>query len=757
MGRKEDRRRDIVDRDLRGNLRRRWIPRSILIAMNVLCEVCGDVGWEELILRCNKCKNAARHQYCFDPVIYDGSLVEWSCNDCLPNGNEVGNLLDISNQRKSSQTELGFSITKETNMKKMKLTKGLWSWGHHRNRSFKARCDGSDSRTKHFASGNAFSSSEMFTGEMSKINDCEMEGIGKNEYSSHSALDNASRAEQHINIQNPMGSLKPTLNSIKGLNLSSEKDGRFSSSDHVEGSIPEGRDGLFSSVNDVERAHLMIRDGSNPTFTSVEHMDLVHKKQLLQPSSLERNSMGTSIPCSENMDVLHKMQLLKPSTLEKKYVDKSVPNSEKMDVMLMERSCPLNNPMGIRAKRVVTNVDPIEPSRQFDQACLEVSSKAHEIHEADAGSKGAQNFKNGKPKKQRRLILPYEEEEDVEPIQVDDVNCQSCGIDGQTKKPVEIVAALGDINAGCGQNVCSQLALPTIAVKGQCGLSSTPFITKYFCVQPIDEPNWTYVSFPSFRSEDLYNVFLCGANILVLYVDSGIMKIGMDYIPVGAHLSNKACKKVCELSMSLPQIMKVTEIPISKAWPKSWEEASVPTAESIGLFFFSQNTRSNKEFDDLVKHVIDCDIVLETDVSFAKLLVFPSVVLPAEYRVFQGKHYLWGVFKRSKDMAERDALVEQNCTGCLADEDVPEQNALDIVPSEALDQEMALVVSDIHHHNQLSLTASQEVEKEALSDKGPSPPVINSPEKPMYLILDTSCKVLKKWRCKRMRTKSSVL
>uniref|UniRef100_A0A0E0MCR5 AIPP2-like SPOC-like domain-containing protein n=1 Tax=Oryza punctata TaxID=4537 RepID=A0A0E0MCR5_ORYPU len=237
----------------------------------------------------------------------------------------------------------------------------------------------------------------------------------------------------------------------------------------------------------------------------------------------------------------------------------------------------------------------------------------------------------------------------------------------------------------------------------------------------------------------------------------GIMKIGMDYIPVGAHLSNKACKKVCELSMSLPQIMKVTEIPISKAWPKSWEEASVPTAESIGLFFFSQNTRSNKEFDDLVKHVIDCDIVLETDVSFAKLLVFPSVVLPAEYRVFQGKHYLWGVFKRSKDMAERDALVEQNCTGCLADEDVPEQNALDIVPSEALDQEMALVVSDIHHHNQLSLTASQEVEKEALSDKGPSPPVINSPEKPMYLILDTSCKVLKKWRCKRMRTKSSVL
>uniref|UniRef100_A0A0E0R4I8 AIPP2-like SPOC-like domain-containing protein n=1 Tax=Oryza rufipogon TaxID=4529 RepID=A0A0E0R4I8_ORYRU len=653
-------------------------------------------------------------------VIYDGSLVEWLCDDCLPNGNEVGNLLDISNQKKSSQTELGFSITKETNVKKMKLTKGLWSWGHHRNRSFKARCDGSDSKTKHFASGNAFSSSEVVTGEISKINDCEMEGRGKNEYSSHSALDHASRVEQHINIQNPMGIIKPSLNSIKRLNLSNEKDDRFSSSDHVEGSIPQ--------VNHVERAHLMIEDGSNPTFTCVEHMDLVHKKQLLQPSSLERNSIGTSIPCSENMDVLHKMQLLKPSPLDKKYVDRSIPNSENMDVVLMRRSCTLNNSMGSCEKQVVTKVDPIEPSRQFDRACLEVSSNAHEIHEADDGSKGAQSIKNGKPKKQRRLILPYEEDKDAEPIQVDDMNRQSCGINGQVKKPVEIVASLGDINAGCGQNVCSQLALPTIAVKGQCGLSSTPFIPKYFCVQPIDEPNWT-----------------------------GIMKIGTNYIPVGAHFSNKACKKVCELSMSLPQIMKVTELPKLKAWPKSWEKASVPSAESIGLFFFSQNTRSNKEFDDLVKHVIDYDIVLETDVSFAKLLVFPSVVLPAEYRVFQGKHYLWGVFKRSKDMAERDALVEQNCTTCLADEDVPEQNALDIVPCKALDQEMALVVSDIHHDNQPSLTTSQVVESEASSDKGPSHPVINSPERPMYLILDTSCKVLKKWSCERMDTKLSML
>uniref|UniRef100_A0A0D9XPB9 AIPP2-like SPOC-like domain-containing protein n=1 Tax=Leersia perrieri TaxID=77586 RepID=A0A0D9XPB9_9ORYZ len=177
----------------------------------------------------------------------------------------------------------------------------------------------------------------------------------------------------------------------------------------------------------------------------------------------------------------------------------------------------------------------------------------------------------------------------------------------------------------------------------------------------------------------------------------GIMKIGKDYIPLDAHLSNKACKKVCELSISLPQIMKMIELPMSKVWPKGGE-ASVPTAESIGLFLFSHNTWSNKEFDELVKHVIDRGIVLETVVSSARLLVFPSVVLPAGYQVFQGKHYLWGAFKHRKDMDKRVALVEQNCLTHLTDEEqIHKHHALDkqhMMPCEALDQEMVPAVKD---------------------------------------------------------------
>ncbi|XP_048533959.1 uncharacterized protein LOC125512911 [Triticum urartu] len=46
----------------------------------ILCEVCGDVGEEELVMFC-AC-GATVHQYCSDPVVLDATLVEWSCDEC---------------------------------------------------------------------------------------------------------------------------------------------------------------------------------------------------------------------------------------------------------------------------------------------------------------------------------------------------------------------------------------------------------------------------------------------------------------------------------------------------------------------------------------------------------------------------------------------------------------------------------------------------------------------------------------------------
>ncbi|KAM3401040.1 hypothetical protein ACQJBY_005695 [Aegilops geniculata] len=46
----------------------------------IVCEVCGDVGEEELVMFC-AC-GATVHQYCSDPVVLDATLVEWSCDEC---------------------------------------------------------------------------------------------------------------------------------------------------------------------------------------------------------------------------------------------------------------------------------------------------------------------------------------------------------------------------------------------------------------------------------------------------------------------------------------------------------------------------------------------------------------------------------------------------------------------------------------------------------------------------------------------------
>jgi len=111
---------------------------------------------------------------------------------------------------------------------------------------------------------------------------------------------------------------------------------------------------------------------------------------------------------------------------------------------------------------------------------------------------------------------------------------------------------------------------------------------------------------------------------------SGIMKIGQEYISLAAHLSNQACKKVQELSRSLPPVMKVTKHSKLKAWPKRWEASSEPTAESIGLYFFSDNMRPNKDLDRLVQYVTDHSIILKYVFGVDKLLIFPSVLLPEQ-------------------------------------------------------------------------------------------------------------------------------
>uniref|UniRef100_A0A0E0LBT2 AIPP2-like SPOC-like domain-containing protein n=1 Tax=Oryza punctata TaxID=4537 RepID=A0A0E0LBT2_ORYPU len=120
----------------------------------------------------------------------------------------------------------------------------------------------------------------------------------------------------------------------------------------------------------------------------------------------------------------------------------------------------------------------------------------------------------------------------------------------------------------------------------------------YHCIQPIDEPIW-----------------------------SGIFKIGgNDYIPFSAHLSTKSCKKVWDLSLSIPSIVQVTKLSRSEVWPSL--EASSPTDDSIGLYFFPPKMRLDKYMDQLVREIVEKDMALSAVIGEPQMVVFPSTLLP---------------------------------------------------------------------------------------------------------------------------------
>ncbi|XP_023632989.1 uncharacterized protein LOC111828688 [Capsella rubella] len=54
-----------------------------------VCEVCGDPSSEEMLIRCDSCKNSIIHRYCMvkepSPSI---ECVTWICEDCHGSDNE---------------------------------------------------------------------------------------------------------------------------------------------------------------------------------------------------------------------------------------------------------------------------------------------------------------------------------------------------------------------------------------------------------------------------------------------------------------------------------------------------------------------------------------------------------------------------------------------------------------------------------------------------------------------------------------------
>ncbi|KAF7089071.1 hypothetical protein CFC21_092115 [Triticum aestivum] len=221
------------------------------------------------------------------------------------------------------------------------------------------------------------------------------------------------------------------------------------------------------------------------------------------------------------------------------------------------------------------------------------------------------------------------------------------------KKRRKLIGYEGEDDDGGGQNLAgveSGTAMITQKVVVKETNVSNPPVSESFKLQhysslPIDEPIW-----------------------------SGLIKTcSKDYVSLDAHLSTKYCEIVCKLSRSLQPVVEVTKLSRMEAWPRSFE-VSRPTDSDIALYFFPHKMRQRTDLDQLVKEVVENDMVLLAVVGEAEMLIFPSILLPEQHQTFQGRPYLWAAFRPRR--ANKFRTVEEQRHGkghCAQEEEMVKQ------------------------------------------------------------------------------------
>ncbi|KAI3691426.1 hypothetical protein L2E82_49785 [Cichorium intybus] len=48
----------------------------------IVCDICGDVGQEDLLAICSTCKDGAEHTYCMKLMINEVPRGDWQCEEC---------------------------------------------------------------------------------------------------------------------------------------------------------------------------------------------------------------------------------------------------------------------------------------------------------------------------------------------------------------------------------------------------------------------------------------------------------------------------------------------------------------------------------------------------------------------------------------------------------------------------------------------------------------------------------------------------
>lgn len=151
--------------------------------------------------------------------------------------------------------------------------------------------------------------------------------------------------------------------------------------------------------------------------------------------------------------------------------------------------------------------------------------------------------------------------------------------------------------------------------------------------------------------------YITPAQPVIRSIWSGSFKVNWsgdgDFIPrrllegVFAHVSTRSCHKVHVEASWFQPTLQFDLLPRHPcAWPKSFGESG-PSDDDIGVYFFPCG-RHEGVYDRLIYDMVRDDLAMRTFVHTAELLVFTSATLPSSFSRFQGKLYLWGVFRHIK-------------------------------------------------------------------------------------------------------------
>lgn len=422
-------------------------------------------------------------------------------------------------------------------------------------------------------------------------------------------------------------------------------------------------------------------------------------------NELKKRSMASNAP--------------QPSTLQDSTLEKGVSDSSRMSLLPKENNFLPSNPL----------------DQAYSSSYLDIASKSKLILEASATeveiSDAVQTKDNSR--KRRRLVLTYDddEEEKAEDVRQEDVNhqllkCNEPMAKHMISEYVEEVAQTGDLN---GQRLLNGRSMKRRrryvvetededdiggSVNAECALNWPLNDVAKMALQTAVTADHSLQSRQS-DSEYADRQFHIYSQPLYEPVWSGVFKIDTEvFLKLNAHLSNKACKRVCELSRSLHHVVEVMMLPRSQAWPERWM-SSGPTHDNIGLFFFPRSSWQNEVSTRFINKIIKNDGALKVTVGIADLLIFPSVLLPEQYHFFQGEHYLWGVFRRRKDRHDDGVQVEEQDGSAHAsgEEQVQGQNLLDQqdeAPHELPYQE----TFDVKHYEGQLMVESPVAQKEAM-------------------------------------------